>query len=77
MKELERRRGLAQTKYAKQPRRGDVVDTGRYGRCDVERVHNHGLTLWVRDERGRNWMIERAPEGCWAVLSCATVKHED
>lgn len=56
--------------YLKQPRRGDVLESGRYGPVVVCGVHQHGLVLDVQVVGSeRHERLERAPEGHWFRLS--------
>jgi hypothetical protein len=50
--------------YSKQPRRGDTIETGRYGDVIVLAVHDRGQTLEVQSVHGYV-TITRAPNGCW------------
>lgn len=58
------------SRYVKQPRKGDTLETGRYGAVTVEEVHAHGRVLLVRSGRGFE-TIERAETGWWVRLATA------
>jgi hypothetical protein len=51
--------------YAKRPRVGEHIDTGRYGVCRVLKVHGNGERLTVADRLGREWPVERESAGYW------------
>lgn len=60
--------------HVRRPRIGDILQTGRHGRAAVRRVHDNGRRLDITDRLGRDWTIERAPDGCWlrATIPAAT-----
>ena len=51
--------------YSKQPRRGDVIDSGRFGYVTVVAVRDHGRTLDVETWAHRCQTITRADQGVW------------
>jgi hypothetical protein len=62
------------TRYVRQPRTGDTIDTGRYGECEVVTPYRYGLHLLVRDRLGREWTVQRAPQGWWLRVRKAGAK---
>jgi hypothetical protein len=61
----------AATRYVRQPRRGDTIDTARYGPCEVVQPYRYGIWLLVRDRLGREWTIQRTPKGWWLRIKKA------
>jgi hypothetical protein len=56
----------------RQPRVGDALETGRYGRVEVRAVRDHGVTLDVTDANGRDWTISRdRTRGHWTRVARA------
>jgi hypothetical protein len=53
------------SRYVRQPRKGDTIDTGRYGECEVLKVAAYGRRLKVRDRLEREHWVERAVRGWW------------
>lgn len=59
---------MSPSRYVKQPRVGDVLDTGRYGMATVLEVHAHGAVLVVEAAGRRRERLERAVSGHWVRL---------
>lgn len=53
----------------KRPKRLDVIDHGRFGRCTVLHVHGStGQRLTVRTGDGYEPITERVADGHWVVI---------
>lgn len=56
-------------RYIKQPRRGDVIRTDRYGDVTVDSVIGYGRYLLVTDAEGEQHRMHRADDEQWLQVT--------